>query len=347
MADNDNRRIIVGEDGKRYTNPLGDPHYMVRYFDLPPEGDLGAYLRLLESFERRFLHTVDGGSEWSRHSRDADAYIADKRQEYGALHGGAKELAGAALCIALYERGLQHAKAHIKKRIAGVPDDDSELGALKSGAEACFMEASGLFDCLRRKRGRPDSDHVLAEMRGEPYKIFVGTLPGATGVLAHFHLNRQQKAAAAMRCMDQVKDAICKLTAAYQPFAEAGLTEAFQELTAAAKLRVQLPFGEAEFKETQERLVVARNKIHDFSLAPNRSPAVDNANTDAVAIRRAKRLPPQSAVGIIRDAADLIYDMAQVRGEREVSMQFLKDRVEEQMPASPHANRGMRGWGGG
>jgi phosphoglycolate phosphatase-like HAD superfamily hydrolase len=320
--------------GVRYANPLQDEKYRVRYHDLPPADDLRAYLQLLESFERRFLHTVSGGAEWTSAGKNPDAVVQEKKVQFAAAEGGQKELLGSALCVALYERGLQRAKKHILRRMEGTAADAPEMKALCEQVQNDLMEAGDLFHYVRRKRGHPDVDDVLNEMKGEPYKIFIGTLPGASGTLEHFHLNRLMKAAMAMRCMDKVAEPAIQLAKSNPRFVEAGVVELLQELNEAAKLRVQLPVHDPEFKAAQTRLVVATHRLHDFMLPPPK-PVPGLLPMD----HRPREASIYTAVGLLKEAGDLIYDMAMIRGKRSKSADFFVERVNEQLPAPMRAMR--------
>lgn len=317
---------ITDQDGVKYANPLKDDRYKVRYFELPPEGDLRADLKLLESFERRFFHSVGGGAEWALGADDPDALIAKQREMFKTATGGEKELAGSTLCVMLLERGLKRAKKHIRKRISGVPADDEALKAMSKLVEADLIEAINYIQYVRRKRGHPDVDDVLGEMKGEPYKIFVGTMPGNHGVMVHFQLNRLQKAAQAMRCMDAMAEQ-AKLLAVQHP-ATAPMAALIETLAEQAKQRVQLPVSAEEFDDAHRKLIVARNELHGFAPKTQVGAALPASLPGNHPL---KSEPSATAVAMIKEAADIMYDMALIRLERPTTLKDFKKRVEEQV----------------
>src|SRR5688572_18333953 len=226
-------------DGKEYCDPLGDERYLVRYYDLPPKEDLAAYLKLLESFERRFFYTADHGTEALRHRGDIDHYVDVCRKALETSDAEHVSQASSRLSIALFERGINKAREHITLRINGTPDDDPGLQKLHEEVGKDLMEALQYNSHIRRKRGHPDIDDVLGEMKGEPYNIYAGTLPKYE-TIHMFHRNRLYKAARAMKCMDEVTTSILPIAHSHPDFEKSGLPELLSELNKYAKIRVQV-----------------------------------------------------------------------------------------------------------
>lgn len=338
MSGTDNTVKIIERDGKRYVNPLGDERYLVRHHDMPDNSHLSAYLDLLESFERRFLHAAEEGLEWiTPYSRkDMNVYIAEKRKEYEACDDAKKPLLANQLCVAYLERGIATAKMHIQKRIDDDAVDGKKLLKLQEYVESDLMAALPLLKYVRRKGGRPDADDVLDEMKGEPYKIFVGTLDGNQRVLEQFNTNREYKAAQAMKCMDKVADAVVQLAKAYPEYVAAGLPEQIEELRRWTKERVQLHVSDPDFTNAHDNMIIARNAIFDYERAsdagaPSKLPA-DYRGKGARAT--------EGSVHLLKKSAELLYDMAHIRGARDVSADAFVKRVQECMPKSGRSREG-------
>jgi hypothetical protein len=226
-------------DGVEYCNPLGDDRYLVRYYELPPKEDLGAYLKLLESFERRFFYTADHGTEALRHRHDMDDYVERCRHALKTADDTHLGQASSRLSIALLERGISKAHEHITLRMTGTPDSHPSLEKLHKQVGEDLMEAVSHFHHVRRKRGHPDIDDVLNEMKGEPYNVYMGTLPNSDYIHL-FHRNRFHKAACAMKCMDDVLAIILPVAKSHPQFVSAGIPELLNDLNKYAKERVQI-----------------------------------------------------------------------------------------------------------
>jgi hypothetical protein len=319
-------------NGVEYADPLHDERYLVRFYDLPPKDDLTAYIKLIESFERRFFYTADHGQEAMRHRHDIDDYVSASRKAYEAANGKARDLAAGTLSMALLERGIERAKQHIRLRIDGVKIGDPRLDELEKGVGADLNEGLEHFPHVRRKRGHMDIDDVLNEMKGEPYNVFVGTLPKADGLIHMFHQNRFRKAAKAMKCMDAAADAIAPVAASHPQFEKAGIPALIKELAKYAKIRVQLERSDPEFKDIDEKLSIVRNELQAFK------PVKQNTPDHLPADHAANANVSPTAVELIRDATDIIYDMAIIRGDRWKSTANLKERSAEHLQAMGRAN---------
>lgn len=330
MAEEKDAPKLIERDGKLYSNPIDDTRYLVRHYEMPAEGDYAAHLKLLESFERRFLYAAEAGAEWVKpHTKgDLNRFIRAKKDEYEYAEGPKKALIGNDLCIALLERGIEKTKSYLAYLKEGKVPEDELLQRIRRGIERDLVEGISFTPHMRRQRGRPDIDSVLDEMKGEPYNIFVGTLPGNRGHLDLFHGNRERKAAKAMVCMDKVADAALKLTHAYPEYERAGLPEQIENLRKWGKERVQLQVEDPDFETAQENMFIARNALHDYMLppAPQKPPNLPAGH------RGAAPYPTLSSAGLLKEAADLLYDMAHIRGKRDKSAAFFVARVEEQMP---------------
>lgn len=311
-------------NGVEYADPLNDERYLVKFHDLPPKEDLAAYIKLIESFERRFFYTADRGAEAMRHKDDIDDYVEASRKAYAAAEGKAQELAAGKLSMALLERGIERAKQHIRLRMEGVNGDDSRLAALEKNVGEDLTEGLNYFAHVRRKRGHMDIDDVLNEMKGEPYNIFVGTLNTSNGMIHMFHQNRFRKAAKAMKCMDYVADTIAPLAESNPQLEKAGIPQLMKDLAKYAKIRVQLERSDPEFREIDDKLSMVRNELQSFTPANGKVPAhlpADHAGAGLSA----------TSVELLRNAVDVIYDMAVIRGARWKSAADLKERVGEHL----------------
>lgn len=327
--------VVVG--GVEYANPLKDDRYLVKLFPIPAQDDLAGHIRLMESFERRFLHSADGGRKAQRQA-NLDSYIDEKRAAYEAKTGGEKELEGAALCIALLERGIRRAKRHMLLRIKFAqeivsPEDikrrDALLDDLKHRTEEDLMDAGDLFKYVRRRRGHLDVDRVLDEMKGEPYNIFLGTLPGVENKLEFFRNNRMAKAAMAMQCIDGVVEKMGGLAVSHKQLEDAGMPAMLKELAEAAKLRLQLQRDDPDFAQADLRLTVARNALMRF-IPAKVLPAQQLQHLPADYMARQQVSP--TTVALLKEAGELIYDIALVRGARRWSANNLAERAEEHQP---------------
>lgn len=311
-------------------DPLKDGRTKVRRYPLPPEGDLLAHLRLLESFERRFLHAAEGGSACIRHISTGDMaeYVETLRQEYASCGDEAqKRHLGGQLGVALMDMGLQHAKLHIRMRMEG-HNDDAVLEGLKQKAQGMLMEGVDFVPLLHRRDGTPDVDDVLNEMKGEPYKIFVATLPGASGVLNLFRMNREQKAALAIRYMERTADAMQALVRQYPQLAQDDAANKVQALMDAARERVQVPFDNSDFKQAHADMARARKALSELA-HPVQKPLPGRLPMDHGPVRCA---PTPKALQLLQRGADLIFDMAVVRGARTVSTKQYEQDVQGFLP---------------
>ncbi|MBY0408247.1 MAG: hypothetical protein K2Q01_11190 [Rickettsiales bacterium] len=318
---------IITKDGVDYVDPIGGGKYLVKVFEAPEYHNLSGMLKLLESFERRFLHTVEGGHVPMRYnSAELDTYIEEKRKAYAAATGGEKELEGAALCIAILERGLRLAKKHITHRIKHNPPDAAVLKALHERVDADLVSTSDYFKHVRRKRGHMDVDDVLGEMRGEPYFIYMATLTDKPDTLTFFLRNRLSKAASAMRCIDRMAEAVEPLVQ-QPPLAEAGAPAMLKELAEAAKLRVQLMREDPDFSAADRRLTVAHHALQ--ALAP---PKPQAAPAHLPASHPAKQGVSPTTLALVKEAADMMLDTAIIRVQRNVSAADLAARVQEHQP---------------
>ncbi len=312
--------------GQAYVDPLRDERYRVKLFPLPTPGDLGAHIRLMESFERRFMHTADGGREAQRHVGDIDSYIDEKRASFAAAEGLTKEHEGAALCLALLDRGVRRAKEHIERRMHTTPATGAALEPLSRLVERDLVEGADLIGFVRRRRGHVDVDNVLNEMKGEPYNIFVGTMP--KGNLEFFGMNRMRKAAQAMRCIDKVADTMRVIAGSHKDLEEGGVQPMLAELAESAKTRVQLQRDDPDFVAADARLHIARDALMNF--APKKSGNAPTLGlTHLPAGYGAKGVVSPTTLALLRDAADLMFDIAIVRVPREVSAADLTARVVE------------------
>lgn len=309
-------------DGVEYCNPLGDERYLVRFYDLPPKEDLSAHLKLLESFERRFFYTADHGTEALRHRGDIDHYVEVCRHALEKADETHIGQASARLSIALLERGINKAREHITLRINGAPDSHPALEKLHKEIGADLIEAGEYFHHVRRKRGHPDIDDVLNEMKGEPYNIFAGTLPDSEYIHL-FHRNRLRKAACAMKCMDDVLAIILPVAKSHPQFISAGIPELLNDLNKYAKERVQIERSDPAYKPVDDKLTDIRNKLLSFEMPQEKLPAHLPANHSAA------KFPATMSIGLIQEAVDLMYDMAIIRGERKTSARLLKEKVSE------------------
>jgi hypothetical protein len=313
---------ITSIDGHEYCNPLGDERYLVRFYELPPKEDLDAYLKLLESFERRFFYTADHGTEALRHRGDIDDYVDTCRHALEKADETHIGQAAGRLSIALLERGINKAREHIALRISGTPESHPILAKLHKEIGEDLIEAGDHFQHVRRKRGHPDIDGVLNEMKGEPYNIYAGTLPNSDYIHL-FHRNRFNKAAGAMKCMDNVIDTILPVAKSHPQFISAGIPELLQELNKYAKIRVQLERADPDFKPIDDKLTDIRNKLLSFELPREKTPAHLPADHSAA------KFPASMSTGLIQEAVDMIYDMSIIRGERKTSARLLKEKVSE------------------
>ncbi len=306
---------IVTVDGVDYANPLHDTRYLVKIY--PPPGNLSDYISLMESFERRFLHTAEGGREAVRHLRDLDDYITEKHKAFDTASGGEKELAGAALCVALLDRVVRRAKQHIENRMhKGSHIDKAEQARLQASVGEDLMMAVDLIGLVRRRHGYKDVDEVLDEMKGEPYKIFAATLQPDSPVIRHFFHNRERKAADAMVCMDKLAQAVEDLARSHPRLVQGHVGEMMAELASAAKARVQLQRDDPDFTVANSRLKEARDAIHHFN------PGGEGKDGGRTA-------PSPTTMALLRETADLIYDVAIVRKARNTTAADLKARVVE------------------
>ncbi|NBO18341.1 MAG: hypothetical protein EBV03_03775 [Proteobacteria bacterium] len=319
-------------DGKDYVDPLHDSRYLVRRYPLPAPGDLMGCMKLLESFERRFLYAAEGGSACLRLGGAIDGYIDELRRDYAACGDDAqKNHLGGKLCVALIGRGLQHAKTHILLRMRGQGDvlpDAQALEALKKRTQSDLVEGLEYIPYLHRRDGTRDIDDVLNEMKGEPYKIFVATFPEGEHVLEFFRSGREQKVAMAMVCMDKVAASVRTLVKHYPQFAQAGLDAKFSQLLDAAKLRVQLPADDPDFRQASADMARARKAILELPVPdavspPSRLPAD---------YKPGRAAPGPKAMELVHRAANLIFDIAVVRVQRAVSAKQLDAEVQGEIP---------------
>jgi hypothetical protein len=313
---------VVRSNGVEYCNPLSDERYLVKFYDLPPKEDLGAYLKLLESFERRFFYTADHGTEALRHRGDIDHYVDTCRRALEKADETHLGQASSRLSIALLERGINKAREHITLRMTGTPDSHPALEKLHKEVGADLMEAVEHFPHVRRKRGHPDIDDVLNEMKGEPYNIFIGTLPNSD-YIHMFHRNRFHKAAGAMKCMDDVMSTILPVAKSHPQFVSSGIPELLADFNKYAKIRVQIERADPDFKPIDDKLTDLRNKLLSFELPREKPPAHLPADHSAA------KFPASMSVGLIQEAVDMIYDMSIIRGERKTSARMLKEKVSE------------------
>lgn len=318
---------VVKKGGVEYVSPLQDERYLVKLFPLPAHDDWEGCIRLMESFERRFQYTADGGRQVMRRE-DLDLFIERKRIAYGEKSGVDKEMEGAALSMALLERGVRRAKEHMEQRMRGVSAGAATLVALRSGSEDDLLDAMNTFAFVRRKRGQKDIDDVLNEMKGEPYNIFIGTLHGSSAGLEFFRRNRMLKAAQSMKCVDEVVQGVNGLAGSHKKLEEGGVTAMLHELGEAAKARLQLQRSDPEFAAVERRLLIARNALLEFTPPKEAGPKSAHLPADMVA----KQAVSLTTMALLQEAADLIYDIAIVRVPRYGSSANLAARVEEHRP---------------
>jgi hypothetical protein len=195
------------------------------------------------------------------------------------------------------------------------------LGKLKAVAEENLLAISQSVHDIRLKGGVVDKDDVLNEMKGEPYNIFMGTLPGGEGYLRNvFHENRFRKAEQAQENMDDVAAAM-KEVIYNDPtlVTDDRLPRAVDELLIAAK----------------ERSEILRSDVDDFTIASNMLRARRNEfnryepEQEAGFAASLNKNSPDEGVKLLKEGMELIYDMAHIRGKMPVSKKEYVEKAQE------------------
>jgi|GEM_PF-2650753 len=309
--------------GVTYANPLPGGKHWVKTYDLPPKDDMAAYIRLMESFETRFLHAAERGDEIHTVG-DIDAFIAQKKKVYNSTRAEEHRAAGSDLCIALLEHGVANAKEHMRLRMEASPDPE-KLAHLRKLVDHDLIEAQQYFRYLHRKGGKRDIDDVLAEMKGEPFNIFAGTLNPSPDSFTIFSNNRLRKAAQAMDSIDNVVAAITPVVVGHRGATE--LLGLFSSLSEQAKKRIELQRFDPDFEQADKQLGQTIAEVHALITRHNATPPLLPADR-----RKGDNTPAEKM--LIEEAVALIEDIAVVRAARDKSAGLLQQKVQEHLAAT-------------
>lgn len=317
--------VMIVDKGVKYAYKPSFPQNRVKWFEIPATDDLPGNIRLLESYERRLMHTADGGRHIMRfEDKFLDGFIEEKRNAFKSSSGGEQRHDGEELCIALLERGLRLAKQHMRYRINTGEKNPAFLKELEEKAASDFMEALEYLKYVRRSRGHKDVDGVLDEMKGEPFLIFSRTTEGKTG-LEGWRDHRLAKAVDAMCCIDKVVASCKELIEGQRPLRGSDMLAMVQALADAAKKRLQLQHIDPDFAQVNRNLIVARDTLMDYVPRGGKTPVPSRLPQD----RRDAENASLNAIALLREAGDLMNDIAIVRVPRSRSAEDIELRVKE------------------
>lgn len=324
---------IVEKEGKLYADPLhSGGTYLVPQYELPSPGDLKGFLPLLKDFQQRFLHFVDRGYTLNKaHPKMIDSYIEREREALkGDMPEDVRQLTMRWLKTALINRSMRNAVTHVEERMQEPEAIDQEkLNMLSRSIRQDTIEALQIPVGLRGKRGYVDDDGVLAEMLGEPQKLFLASLPTSPpDAMDAFNQTRCTKIAQAMECMDEVLHTVSAIVEKYPEF-----EQPMKKMVKHAKVKIGLQHGRPGYFEADKDYINARDHIHSLISGRQESILQREAALPAPLKRKGTGemrniISEMHGMAVIKDATDLVYDMAVTRDPRHKGLEWLKMQVK-------------------
>lgn len=331
---------IVEISGRKYVEvPLRDKEkstdgqevlktYRVRHYEQPRPEKLDSYAHLMVDFEKRFFRNVDRGHEILGVA-NIDEYIKQKRAAYKKAQEPEKELEGCMLHTALIRRAVDNALRHIRLRIGESTSEETadplkrkELEVLYTSINSDFLETLNLPK-LRLNRGQPDTDEVVREMVGEPFRVFTASISHSPEAIGEFYRTRYLKTAQAMECIDTVVNTMAQLDVEKTGYRHQHTQETLEKFAHAARERMQLQRSDPDFHAADVALRSIRNEIQD---------ALYNAGKEAPPHlprdRKNRETGNPLAGALVKNAVNLIYDVAMTRDAQNHRAQELADSVE-------------------
>lgn len=327
--------VITGADGHKYVDPLeSGGQYLVRKYDAADVSDLPAMRGLIKDFEQRFLHFVDRGYNVTKTSPDKlEAYIQHERSVLKDIEAQRKgsgnadyqketeELTKRWLGTALVGRSMRLMRHYLKQKELGA--DDAKLDDLQKRVSSDMGEFDRLGISLRGKRGYLDDDTAIKEMIGEPQKLFIASVLGNDQPIKDFYDGRYLKVASAMKSIDETQNSVAGILTTNRK-----IETTFKEMAKAAKNKIQIQHGDPDYPELDKRYMALRDdaqaligeRMNELAVAFNKVGTSIKPAREAAASKAAKEV---QALTCLKQATDIIYDVAVTRNPRDMGVKQL------------------------